>query len=194
MIQRVIIFFIVVVLGSFVAAYAWSILQGLDFWAALGNIGTILGIISFVPIAYAVYEYVQYKRREEQDRLRIHTEAGTQPAVLIVSMGGGCIRNSVEAYLKGQDGFKDFDFEHRVFVVHRDDKVIQPSDADGIMVEVEEKQDDIRSKAADKVHLFLKAPMPIAVMVGAVLANRTPTLVYHYQTNKGYENWGALQR
>ncbi len=194
MITKSLAFTLFVVLVSFITAYGLSLYDDSNFWSWLGNIGTILGIISFVPILYAVYEYLQFKRREEQDRKRIHTEAGTQPAVLIVSMGGGCIRNNVEAYLKRQDSFKDFDFEHRVFVVHRDDKEIQLSDVDDIIAEVEEKQDDIRSKAADKVHLFLKAPMPIAVMVGSVLANRTPTLVYHYQPNKGYENWGTLHR
>jgi len=161
-------------------------------WIYLDRFGLILGIVAFVPIIYAVHQYWQYLRGAEEERKRIHSETGTQPAVLIVSIGGASIRNSVEAFLKEQKDFKNFDFDNRVFVVHNDKKIITAEDVDSVIQEVEEKQNKIREKAADKVHLFVKAPSPISVILGAILANQTPTLIYHYQ-NK-YENWGALRR
>ncbi len=194
MILRMIIFTALVVLLSCGLAYGWSYQGTAGFWAALGNIGTVLGIISFVPIVYAVWEYMQYIRREEKERAKIHSESGTQPAVLIVDIGGMGIRNEVEAFLKSEAGFEDFDFESRVFVVHKDERNIDASSVDGILQEVEDKVDAIRAKAADKIHLFLKVPVPIAAMVGEVLANRTPVLMYHKQPNKGYQNWGTLHR
>jgi len=187
-------FTIMIGVGSCLAAYFLGEQTVQGFWAMLGNIGTVLGIISFVPIIYALWEYVQYTHREEEERKRIHTQVGTQPAILIVDVGGAGIRNEVEAFLKEEKGFENFDFDTQVFVVHRYEQQITASDVDSIIQDVEDQLNTIRIKAADKVHLFLKAPMPIVVMVGEVLANRIPTLVYHKQRNKGYENWGALHR
>lgn len=190
MIIRIVVLSFVIVCGSGLTAYLVSKQQ---FWVVLGNIGTVLGIISFVPLVYAIWEYIQYTRREKKERKRIHTSVGEQPVVLTVSVGGVSIRNEVESFLI-QNGFKDFDFKSRVFVVHRDAKKITVDDVDGIIQDVETQVDAIRLKAVDKIHLFLKVPMPIAVMVGDVLANRIPTLVYHKQPNQGYENWGVLHR
>ncbi len=175
-------------------AYMWSQKAGVNFWEALANIGTMLGILSFVPLVYAIWEYIRFRRREEKERKLIHIQPGMKPAVLIVDIGGVGIRNEVEAFLRQQEGFKDFDFDSRVFVVHRDKKQITDNDVDGIIEDLEEQVGVIRSKAADKIHLFIKAPLPIALMVGEVLSNQTPTLVYHKQQNQGYENWGALHR
>lgn len=175
-------------------AYIWSLQGGISFWEALANIGTILGILSFIPLVYAIWEYIRFIRREEKEREIIHTQTGTKPAVLIVDIGGAGIRNEVEAFLREQEGFNGFDFDSRMFVVHRDKKQITANDVNGIIEELETNLDMIRIKAADKIHLFLKVPMPVAVMVGEVLANRTPALVYHKQHNKGYENWGSLHR
>ncbi|PCH54249.1 MAG: hypothetical protein COC22_00620 [Flavobacteriaceae bacterium] len=170
--------------------YQANHMQGV--WLYLDRLGLVLGIIAFVPILYGVWKYLQYVRSEEKERKLIHTQLGTQPAVLIVSIGGSCIRNAVENFLRKNGGFEDFDFESRVFVVHRNSNQISASDVDSIMKEFEEKVGDIRLKAADKIHLFVKGPIAIGTMVGEVLANGVSTLVYHHQD--GYQNWGALRR
>jgi len=176
--------------------FFWGFTLGGDqqAWIYLDRLGLFLGIIAFIPMLYAIWVYIQYTRREEKERKRIHTDVGTQPAVLIVDVGGAGIRNEVESFLKNEKGFESFDFDAQVFVVHRDEQQITSDDVDSIIQDVDQKLSSMRLKAVDKIHLFLKAPMPIVVMVGEVLANQTPTLVYHKQRNKGYENWGALHR
>jgi len=163
-------------------------------WEYLGNLGTILGIATFAPVIYAIWSYIQYIRLEKKALEKIRSEPGVLPVVLIVDVGGASIRNDVEAFLRQQDGFQGFDFDGRVFVVHRDSKHIQASDVDDIIKSVEEKQNEIRAIAADKIHLFMKVPIPLAAMVGEVLANSITTIVYHKQRNTGYENWGTLHR
>jgi len=164
-----------------------------DAWIYLDRFGLILGLLAFVPILYAVWSYFQYTRLRQTELLKIRSEPGTSPAILVVSIGGMSIGNEVERYLRAVPAFEKFKFDERMFEVHREQE-IQADDVDSIITEIEDAQNKIRASAVDKIHLFMKCPMPIAVMLGETLANRIPTIVYHKQHNKGYQNWGTLHR
>ncbi len=163
-------------------------------WIYLDRFGLILGLIAFVPVLFAVTNYIQYIGLQKRELQKIRTLPGTSPVVFVVSIGGMSIINEVEAFLRQTDGFEDFNFEQRVIKVEDGRKEIQESDIDGLLEKIHDAQNNIRAKAPDKIHLFVKAPVPVATMLGEVLANGIPTIIYHKQPNKGYQNWGALHR
>jgi len=162
-------------------------------WIYLDRFGLILGLIAFVPVLFAAWSFIQYTRLKRRELMKIRSEPGFSPAVLVVTIGGMSIGNEVERYLRTFEAFKKFNFDERLFEVHRELE-IQADDVDSIIADIEGAQNKIRASAVDKIHLFMKCPMPIAVMLGETLANRIPTIVYHKQQNKGYENWGTLHR
>jgi len=186
------------VLGIFVLSLVvfWGgVEQGSGGWLWLDRFAIILGIAAFVPIVFAAWEYVAYISREEKALERIRREPGESPAVLLVEANedGGSSRNQVQKFLGRQAGFKTMDFDRDLHVVLHEGSLTD-ADLDGLIRRVREEYQKIAEMGADRIHLFLRVPVVMGAMVGEVLANRIPVVVYHYDRTMGYQNWGLLHR
>jgi len=162
-------------------------------WLWLDRLTMILGLIAVVPLLYAVWMYLSYERQRRQRLERLRTEPGRRPMVLIVTVGAD-IRSQVESFLKGMPGFDGFDFSSGVVEVTHEKKFIEQTDLDAISRECEKAYQSMVDNGVDKIHLFVHAPTPVGLRLGQILANRTPTVIYHYQRGEGYQNWGLLQK
>ncbi len=173
--------------------FTWGFLQHgwPSGWLYLDRFGLVSSILAFVPIVYAVYVYVRKVRHEEIERQVIRREPGSRLAILIIEVKGN-IRNQVENYLLQQDRFSSLSLDDCIYEVQMAEHM-EAGDLSKFRRDLNDAYEKIATAGVDKIHLFIRGPAPVSVIAGQLLANRIPTILYHFQPNKGYQNWGVLQ-
>lgn len=176
----------------------YNALQMLEHYAG------VIHILATIPIFWTWYEIVIVRRRREKDWLR-RTKAnpGGRPAALAVSLTHGPdISASVEHFLLSTPALKPILEDKRFFTFDLGHKALTGKEWDELAEKLNRKSSEIISSGADVLHVFCTAPMPAAMLVGAIFANRGDVRVYH-RTSGGesaapnvpapaYVQWGML--
>ena len=161
--------------------------------SVLNPISIWLSVIVSVPIFWTWWDLVigrRYRHRRWQDE--VSRQAGSRPAILIVDLlPKKNIRAAVEHFRAGYDDLRAIPEEH-IFVVSRD-AWLEPSDAPGLVLDIQAAAAEILRCGADVLHYFHAGPVFASAVVGAEFAN-AGCRVLLYQNEQGhYVNFGPLR-
>jgi len=165
-------------------------------WELINKSSQIIGIFSIFPIIYSAIILWIISRNKKRTLEQIRKEPGDKPGILIVDCvreGGGSIQLQVETYLWQQEAFKSKqDISIIKYVELKSD--ITHKDIDKIISQIKQATGDMQSEGVTKYHIFMRVPVSISAMVGGLLYNYRPSIVYQQAQKGGYESWGAIQR
>ena len=165
-------------------------------WRFFDRIGIILGIVMSFPVFYSAWALWLERRRKSQYRDQIRSHPGNRPSVLIVDVkkpNTESMRAQVENYLRSN--VPAIILPDEAIFAAEYDGIMKHSDMDRFMVTVRKKVGNAISYGTDKIHLFLRCPLPIAASVGEYLSNSGARIILHHnQPDEGYQNWGLLNR
>ncbi|MCB9367138.1 MAG: hypothetical protein H6508_08170 [Calditrichaeota bacterium] len=169
----------------------------------LDRYNLLIHFLATIPIVWTWWEVVFVRRRREAIWSRSAKRSpGSRPAVVVISLAKFDISKSVQAFLTTDESLKKALNDKRIFTVSNENEPLQASDMPEIAKRLDRLSKDVISSAADVVHVFCAAPMPVAILAGAVFGNRGDIRLYHL--NQGakpggssditsvYEQWGRL--
>lgn len=165
-------------------------------WLLLDHIGIIIGIVMFVPVLYSAWALWRERRRKRQYIEKIKSSPGNRPSVLIVEVkkpDTESMRAQVQNYLSSQTP-EIIVPDEAVFIAEHNG-IMKISDMDKFMAKVRKAFGKAVIYGTDKIHLFMRCPLPVAASVGEHLSNQNPQIILHHnQPGEGYQNWGLLNR
>lgn len=165
-------------------------------WQIIDHFSILLGYLLAIPIVFSGWELLQQRRRRLKYRREVMTDSGSRPTVLIVDVikpDSSSIRTQVQKYLSSNFEGVTF-FDEAIFVAEFKGEM-QHTDMDSFMSMVRKSVGKCVDYGTDKLHVFMRCPLPVAASVGEYLSNfAAPVILHHNQLNKGYENWGPLYR
>lgn len=154
------------------------------------------GITSFFAAKFAETVYHRwYKRRLVRRMLQHEKKHGVRQAALILSVGSD-IQETVLQDLRqrgwlGAKGPEDTDIP--VFTIHQPEALTSETGQwHAYLDKVKTQVNKLREAGINRLHLYARLPVALAVMVGTTLSNAPfMTQVYHHQNGR-YEAVGLL--
>ncbi|MCI4660333.1 MAG: SAVED domain-containing protein [Neomegalonema sp.] len=171
----------------------WSIFS--EMMHTIEPVNTLIGLGTFV---FTVLIWWMVRRQNQLRYARwlqeASSESGERPAALIIDYWDkGEIDVQVKSFLRKRypDSFPD----ESIFQIGSNIQ-LTPLEMPTIARELREAGFLISKYGANKLHVFIAAPMPVAMLVGAELSNWGRVHIYHMnrsaQQNE-YEDWGPLK-
>ena len=178
----------------------WSAI--VHFIEGLSPIASIIHILAVIPIVSTWWVLVVRRRAREKRQLReTMREAGSRPAVLIVSLLTADIENSVLHYIHERPELKKVIEGNRLFKVKRTDW-LHSKDMPGLYRDLTDASSRVIGSGADVLHIFYGGPVVPGMLVGSVFGNRGQILMYYQskgtkaegedEAKQVYECWGPM--
>lgn len=151
----------------------------MDLWTTLDRIGIVLGIVAFIPIAWAVVLYWRRNVRLKKSINNAIARANTHQPIYIELTGKNAVIEAAENYLRK----RELSGEILPFI-KLDKKGVNLNDFD----EVEKLKNELvglklaaMTKAPECIHLFYSGPVAVAVILGDIFSNCKNVHIYHKQ-------------
>lgn len=167
----------------------WLIRPDAAGWLVLERIGTLLQYVTVISIAYATWEFARFLRRFRARRQLLHRLASgetARPQALAVSFGGS-IRPAVEAFLATAYpgrwiSVREYRSDEEVtrHTVHRHEEALRKI------------KEEFQAQGVTELHLFVKGPVVVGAILGALLDNWVAVKLYHNNRQGQYEEWTML--
>lgn len=169
----------------------WSALEGF-INQRLTAIGTLVSIVSFIPIAWTCWEVtIGRKQRHRRWLNEIQRSPGERPAILIVDLlEKGDIATSVESYRQHHERLRTIP-PGRIFKV-RQEKHLTPSDMPALVRDIRRVTSEVIRAGTDTLHLFYAGPVVPMALIGAEFANGCQLILYQHERGD-YLSWGPLR-
>lgn len=165
-------------------------------WQNLDRASIIIGIVMFIPVLYSAGVLMMERRKKRQRIDEIRSTPGDCPSVLIVEVkkpDAESMRIQVEKYIRSEAASIIVPDE-AVFIAEFNG-IMQSKDMDSFMAKVRKRIGKAVAYGTDKIHLFMRCPLPVAASVGEYLSNSNVRIILHHnQPGEGYQNWGLLNR
>jgi hypothetical protein len=167
-----------------------------EIWEFINKSSQLIGVLSILPILYSAWKLWAITRTEKVVLEKIRKQPGEKPGILIIDSvpkKGGSIRPQVENYLWGQNEFqskKDATIIEYIGLKHP----ISHEDIKSISSQIKESIGKLQSEGVTKYHIFMRVPVSIGALVGGLLYNYQPAIVYQNSREEGYENWGSIKQ
>ena len=182
-------------------------------WEYIGNISSIIGIITAVPVIGAAVTYIcKEPRRKKRIRKMITNPSSMNHAAISITIGTGLpdIKNQVEQYIVhsklrdkifiSADGKKKhiYSIKEGNLPGHGTcDSNDYSADAEEFIHNILGKICSIETTLNDDgirtIHLFYAGPAMALAPIAAQLTNRFSVVCYHYDNNGAYYQIGLLQ-
>ena len=170
--------------------HVWNLLV----WLAetLDPINSLIGLLTSIFAGFTAIFVWRESRKKKKWWQEIRRRPGARPGMLVLDLlPGQDISAQVENFRLQQESLKNIP-DDRVVWLRRNEKLL-PEHMPELHLELQEKVRQLMQTGADRIHLFLAAPQPLAAAAGATLANMS-VLLYHYDRDKGtYVNYGPLR-
>lgn len=151
----------------------------MDLWTTLDRIGIVLGIVAFIPIAWAVVLYWRRNVRLKKSINNAIARANTHQPIYIELTGKNAVIEAAENYLRKRE--RELSGEILPFI-KLDKKGINFSDFN----EVEKLKNELvglklaaMAKAPECIHLFYSGPVAVAIILGDIFSNCKNIHIYH---------------
>ena len=162
----------------------------MGFWDITGNIGTIVGIVSAIPIFWIWYEITLGRKRQHRKWYDQALKGTNADIVLVVDLlTNSNMSAQVQQYLASQK--HTIPDERFVVLEHNGD--ITPANIPELVRQLRLHIEEISRMGAGALHIFFGGPCAFATIVGCEMSNRGNVFIYHHARNGGYENWGPLR-
>lgn len=162
----------------------------MELWNSVGNVSSVVGIISAIPIFWTLYE-VKWGRKRKHEIWYDQAVKGTNADIVLVVdlLANSDMRTQVRQYLATQN--------HNVpddrFVVLEHSGDIKPHEVPELVRQLRNHIDEISRMGAGSLHIFFGGPCAFATIVGCEMSNRGNVFIYHHPRTGGYESWGPVR-
>lgn len=162
-------------------------------WDFIGKTSNMIQIVSVIP--FLVTAYLFWNRKKKYERLMKEQEGVTtkKPKALAIGLvGTGDISGQVQEFLKANNLKMEIE---RYFIPAG--KSITKDNIHKVLHDLLKIKEKLTSEGTTEVHLFLAAPMVIAINIGALYDNwgSVPVKIYQANRNAGsYEFWTTLSK
>lgn len=140
--------------------------------------GVFGGIASFCTSQIMSYWFLRNVRKRMQKRAAAYTSKhGALEVALVISV----LSDAKEAALDymAKQGKRDV----LLFQTHRKEGFGEAeTDWEGFLERVKKEVLKIREMGAQRIFLFTKVPVPIAIMIGGILANGPEVVLHHFES------------
>lgn len=158
-------------------------------WTTIGNIASIIQILSAVPLLWAAYLFFTRAYRYKRKINEIGSTITTKPMALVIALQPIDITGQVKPFLD-QQGLKNIPIR----TYHKPEGATSENIAQ-MLSEILKIKSEMTQDGVTEVHLFLMVPVAFAVAVGAILDNWVRVKVYHLNREKQqYEYWTYLHK
>ena len=158
------------------------------FWQWLGNIASIIQILSAIPLLLTAWWFFVRAGRYRRRMAEMEKTLTERPMALAIGIAGSDISGQVKQFLESA-GLK---MEVRSYA--KSGGVTQ-GNLHGMLHDILRMKSRMTEEGVTEVHLFLACPLVFAVAVGAILDNWVPVKVYHLNRETGrYEFWTPLYK
>ena len=156
----------------------------------LTDLATIVGLISFIPIAWTWYAIIWGRKRQHDAWYNEARTGASADIVLVVDLlPNSHMLSQVRQYLANEKR----DVPDKRFIVFEHNGDLTPDNIPSLVQELRKKIAEISHMGAGTLHIFFGGPCAFATIVGCELANRGNVIVHHHPREGGYENWGPLR-
>lgn len=167
-----------------------------QMWQWLDRAGIVIGLIVSAPVFYSAWAIWDQRKKKKRQLKEIRKKPGNRPSVLIIDVrkpGSASIQPQVENWLRSNDKFKGLPVE--AIAIAEFNGEMTSRDMTPFAAEIRKQIGKIMASGTDRVHVFMRCPLPVAASTGEILSNSgCPVILYHNQLNTGYENWGLLHQ
>lgn len=159
-----------------------------EFWQWLGNIASVIQILSAIPLLLTAWWFFVRARRYRRRIAEMEKTLTERPMALAIGVAGSDISGQVKQFLEST-GLK---MEVRSYT--KPGGITQKT-IHNMLHEILQIKSRMTEEGVTEVHLFLACPVVFAVAVGAILDNWVPVKVYHLNRDTGrYEFWTPLYK
>lgn len=160
----------------------------MDLWGSLGNIANIIQIVSAIPFLWGAWLFFRRARRYRRKTEEVGKAMSDKPMALVLALSGVDITQQVKDWLE-----KNVQ-KMPVTTYFRPEGITQENVVHNLS-EIWKLKSKLTEEGATEVHLFVMAPVALAVAVGAILDNWVRVKVYHLNREKNqYEYWTYLHK
>lgn len=158
-------------------------------WSTLGNVASIIQILSAIPLLWAAYLFFTRATRYKKKIKEMETATTENPMALVISLQPADISGQVAPFLN-QQGIK----MTKLYSYHKPTGATKEN-IPHLLTDVLKLKNEMTSAGVTEVHLFLMVPLAFAVAIGAILDNWVRVKVYHLNREKQqYEYWTYLHK
>jgi hypothetical protein len=157
-----------------------------------GNIANISTVLALIPLGFLVRRMQQQWRLNRMRKNPAPKTPGSQTGVLIFNIFEGTIEPQVYSYMKAN--YPEIDLEARVFSssLKFKEKMI-PYDVDKFRHELRVIKLQLQENNIHHVHLFIKGPMLLPLLIGDELANNIHITFHSLDPDTHeYTCWGEI--
>lgn len=176
-----------------------SAFSGQFFDSVVDPVSAWLGLVTFI-VAVWTFLKVRYTARRLSDK---YHEMAMNPrtadiAALVVDVLGRGATAQASRYARDKLGIEDPDRIISYIERPREGEAFQKEDFPDIMTNFRASLRKVSALGADRVYLFVSAPTPVILSIGAELANYGGVVIMHWQKSPAnpddqYEIWGNLR-
>ncbi|MEW8980043.1 MAG: hypothetical protein AB2385_16785 [Symbiobacterium sp.] len=162
-------------------------------WDWMDKASIIIGLGTFLFSALTWFQVRRMRKRWAEQARRITVGDQAVPGVLIINVASEPISATVRRFVATQEwGWERLDELPWQEVVWA--KEVTPEILDDLLDRVRTARAELQARGCDSLHLFIRGPVMIGALVGALLGNGIPTILYHMDSKQGYQSWGYLYR
>jgi hypothetical protein len=156
-------------------------------WLYLDRISVLLSYIVVFSIVSGVVYVIKFLRRYRKIRAQMKKVDGTtlKPMAVAISFGGS-IKKPVEDFL-------DRAYIQKIPVMdYSTDKEVSRQNIHDHIRKLIELKHNLQAEGVTELHLFIKGPVMVGALAGAMFDNWVNVKLYHNNRKGEYEEWSML--
>lgn len=162
-------------------------------WDWLDKASILVGLLTFLFSVLTWFQVRRMHKRWEEEARRIAAGPQAVPGVLVINVSREPITATVRKFVATQEWGKGR-LDELPWQEVNWEKEVTPATLDDLLERVRMARAELQAKGCDSLHLFIRGPVMVGALVGALLGNGIPTALYHMDSKQGYQSWGYLYR
>lgn len=168
-------------------SFDWFTSPDSKIWFYIDRVSILLSYVVVFSIGSAFYYFLRFLRRYKKLKNSLSAIKGStkNPKALAVCFGGS-IKKAVEDYLKSRYQYPIMVKEYAAtteVTSHNLQKHIE---------KLSKIKTDFQSEGVTELHLFIKGPVMMGTILGAIFDNWVTVKLYHNNRMGEYEEWTVL--
>ncbi|MEW6418384.1 MAG: hypothetical protein AB1480_09725 [Nitrospirota bacterium] len=167
--------------------FEWFTTTDSKIWFYIDRVSVLLSYVVVFSIGSAFYYFMRFLRRYRRlkNAMRVIDGSSKNPKAFAVCFGGS-IKKAVEDYLKAKYQYPIPLTEYAVT------SEVTPHNIQKHIEQLSKIKNDFQSHGVTELHLFVKGPVIMGTVLGAIFDNWVTVKLYHNNRSGEYEEWTVL--
>jgi len=168
-------------------SFQWLIDPDSRIWIYLDRISILLSYLVVFSLISGIVYLIRFLRRYRRLRANMRKVDGTSPKPMALAISfGGSIKKPVEEYISKRYG-------NRIPILeYTDNREVSPQNVQHHLNKLLEIKHDMQAEGVTELHLFIKGPVIMGALAGAMFDNWCNVKLYHNNRKGDYEEWAML--